>query len=389
MDRKTFLKVLAAAGVASAADNRIRTGIIGSGSRGQYLMGQFKEVGADLTAVCDVYEPNLQEGLKIAPGAQVYDDYRRMLDNKSIEAVIIATPDHWHSPMAIDAVEAGKDVYLEKPVAHNIDEGFRLLDAVRWTKQVLQVGTQRRSFDMFIEAKKIMDSGVTGDVKLVNAWWLNTTPKALSSPALEGKLDWQKWLGPAPRRELDSRRFFHWQWFYDYGSGYLTSQAAHIVDAINWMMNSTYPLAVTATGRVDQQGAELPETASMTVEHADYMAVFTLGYKTMQYSFFGDQMKQFHGSKARFDIGREAFALYPENRNVMDLKPSIEKRMPHQFNASTTAHIRNFLDCVRTRKDPNGKVEDGVAASVATCMATESYRQGRRISFDAASRKMV
>jgi predicted dehydrogenase len=389
MNRKTFLQMLAAASVASAAGDRVRTGIIGSGSRGQYLMGDFKEVGAELTAVCDVYEPNLREGLKIAPGGKVYGDYRKMLEDKSIEAVIIATPDHWHCPMAIDAVEAGKDVYLEKPVAHNIDEGFRLIDAVRRTRCVLQVGTQRRSFDLFIEARKIMESGVTGEVKLVNAWWLNTTPKTLSSPPLEGELDWQRWLGPAPRREMDPRRFFHWQWFFEYGGGYLASQAAHIVDAINWMMGSTYPLAVTSSGRVDQQGAELPETASMSVEYANYMAVFTLGYKSMSYAFFGDQMKQFHGSKARFDLGREAFALYPENPKAMDLKPSVEKRMPSRFNASTAVHIRNFLDCVRTRKDPNAKVEDGVAASVAICMAIESYRQGRRIRFDAASRSIA
>lgn len=388
MQRKTFLKMMAIASVAAAADDRIRAGIIGSGNRGQLLMGEFKELGVELAAVCDVYEPNLQEGLKIAPGAKVYDDYRRMLENKSIDVVIIATPNHWHCQMATDAVEAGKDVYLEKPMAHNIDEGFRLVEAVRRTKRVLQIGTQRRSFDLFIEARKIMESGVAGEVQLVNSWWLNRTPKTLSVPALEGKLDWQRWQGPAPRRELDLRRFFNWQWFPDYGDGYLVGQAAHIVDAINWMMNSTYPLAVTSVGRVDQQGAELPETACMTIEHAGYMAVFTLGYKAMSYAGFSDQMKQFHGSKARFDIGRESFALYPEKRTEMELKPSVEKRVPHGFNASTTAHIRNFLDCVRTRKDPNATVEDGQATSVATCMAMESYRQGRRIRFDAASRRM-
>ena len=389
MQRKTFLKLLAVASVASAANDRIRAGIIGSGSRGQYLMEQFKTAGAEWAAVCDVYEPNVRDALKIAPAARVYDDYRRMLENKSIDVVVIATPDHWHCQMAIDAVEAGKDVYLEKPLAHHIDEGFRLVDAVRRTKRVLQVGTQRRSFDMFVEAKRVMESGVLGEVRLVNAWWMNATPKVLSSPTLEGKLDWQRWLGPAPRRELDARRFFHWQWFSDYGGGYLASQAAHIVDAINWMMNTTYPLAVTASGRIDQQGAEWPETASMCIEHADYMAVFTLGYKAMEYSFFSDQMKQFHGSKARFDLGRESFAVYPANRDEMVLKPSQEMSRPHRFNASTAVHILNFFDCVRTRQDPHATVEQGQAASVATCMALESYRQGRRIRFDAATRRMI
>jgi len=150
------------------AGDRVRAGIIGAGGRGKYLIGEFKEVGAEMAAVCDIYEANLQGGLKVAnTGAKAYTDYRKLLDDKSLDAVVVATPDHWHARMVIDAVNAGKDVYVEKPMAHTIPEGFQIIDAVRKTKRVVQVGTQRRSSELFQAGKKIMDSGQLGDVHLV------------------------------------------------------------------------------------------------------------------------------------------------------------------------------------------------------------------------------
>jgi len=391
MQRRTFLGAAAAAGgPAFASDQPVRAGVIGSGGRGRLLVGEFKEAGVEVPAVCDIYEPNLQAGLGAASsGARAYADYRHILEDKSIGVVIIATPDHWHCRMAIDAVEAGKDVYLEKPMAHTIEEGFRIIQAVRRTKRVVQIGSQRRSSPLFMEAKKIVDSGALGEVRMVNSWWMDTSPRALSRRELRGKLDWQAWLGPADRREFDPIRFFNWGWFLDYGGGYLAGQAVHVVDAINWMMNSTYPLAVTSAGRFDLKDAEYPDSGSMILEYQDYTAVFTLSYKAMKYRTSVDQLKQFHGSKARFDLGREAYALYPEDRAALDLKPSLEKRVPNQFTLATRAHVLNFLDCVRTRRDPNANVEHGQAASVARRMAIEALRSGRRVRFDAASQAMV
>ena len=390
MQRRTFLGTVASAGYAYAAQDRLRAGIIGSGNRGRLLMGEFKEIGVELAAVSDVYEPNLQLGLQAAStGARSYDDYRHMLEDKSIEVVIIATPDHWHCKMAIDAVEAGKDVYLEKPMVHTIAESFRLVEAVRRTRRVVQIGSQRRSYDLYIEAKKIVDSGALGQVRLANAWWMDTTGRSLARRELQGKLDWQRWLGPAPKREFDPLRFFNWHWFTDYADGYLAGQSAHVVDAINWMMNSTCPVAVSCAGRRDLEGAQLPDSGSMTIEYPDYLAVFTLGYKAMKYRTFNDQMMQFHGSKARFDLRREAYALYPEDRAALDLKASIEKRMPGTFDPAIRVHIRNFLECVRTRKDPNATVENGLAASIPACMSVEAFRTGRRVRFDPATRTMI
>jgi predicted dehydrogenase len=395
MERRQFLQtsagVLTAASfsrIAGAAD-RIRVGLIGSGGRGQYLGGIFKELGADVAAVCDVYEPRLQEGLKLAStGAKGYEDYRKLLDDKSLDAVIIATPDHWHSRMAVDAAGAGKDIYLEKPMAHTIDEGFAIVDAVRRAKRVAQVGTQRRSSDFFQQAKAVMDSGKLGEVRLVTSQWMNSQT-SLSAAKLEGALNWKAWLGNAPARPLDPVRFFNWYYFYDYCGGMLVGQAAHIADAIQWFMNSNGPSAVTCVGgRPNIPGAEVPETTSLTMEFPEnYLATFVVGYKAMRYHRFNDQLKQFHGSAARFDVGREWFNLYPQTKE-MDLTASLSKRDPGAFARADHQHVQNFLDCVRSRKEPNAPVEVGQATNIVCCMAVQSMRTGRRLVWNAAARRV-
>jgi predicted dehydrogenase len=388
MTRRTFVALTALSSARIlGANERMHAGIIGCGGRGQYLMDEFKAVGAELPAVCDIYEPYLEEGLKLAsPGAKSYDDYRRLLDDKSIDVVIIATPEHWHAQMLVDTVQAGKDVFIEKPLSHTIEEGARMVEAVRRTKRVCQVGTQRRSAELFIEARRIMASGATGEVRLVNSWWINYRDR-LEPRQLKGKLDWQKWLGPAPQRPMDPMRFFYWQWFFDYSSGML-SQASHIVDAINMILGSSYPTAVSClAGKVDVSGSEVPETASMTIEFPEkFLAVFTVCYKAMQYNGFSDQMKQFHGTKARFDVGRESYTLYPQSKEV-EMRPSIDVKRPGSFDLATRAHIRNFLECVRSRTDPTATVEMGHATNVSLCMAVQSMRSGRRMGWNATTGK--
>jgi predicted dehydrogenase len=390
MERRTFLAVAAAAQARIlGASDRIRTGIIGAGGRGRYLIGQFKEVGAEMAAVCDIYEPNLQAGLKEAStGAKAYRDYRKLLDDKSLDAVIVATPDHWHARMTIDAVEAGKDVYCEKPMVHKIDDGFAVIDAVRRTKRIVQVGTQRRSAEMFLQAKQIMDSGQLGTIRLVTSAWYNNQP-ALRSAKLAGDLDWNQWLGNTPKRELDPVRFFNWYYFYDYSGGLLVGQAAHIVDCIQWFMNSKGPSAVTCTGgQVNLPGAEIPETATIAMEFPEnYLATFTVGYKAMVYPTAIDQIKQFHGDKARFDVTREEYALYPASKDP-EMKPSAVAKKFGSFNFAAPSHIRNFLECVRSRNEPDAPVEAGQATSIVLAMAMDSLRSGRRLKWNAGARKV-
>lgn len=390
MNRRLFLSSTAlSASRVLGANDRVNVGLIGAGGRGRYLTGDFKELGANVNAVCDIYEPNLQEGLKAAStGAKPFDNYKRLLDDKGIDAVIVATPDHWHAQMTIDAVNAGKDVYVEKPMAHTIDEGFRMIDATRKTKRIVQVGTQRRSSELFQAGKKVIDSGVCGEVRLVNSWWYNNTSKPRPFE-LKGKLDWNQWLGSAPKRPLDPLRFRNWYWFFDYSGGLLVGQAAHVVDAILWYMNTSYPLKVTCTsGRAQISEFEVPETATITWEAPEnYFGVFTLGYKAMRYALYNDQKKEFHGDKARFDVGREWWMVYPES-NAIDMKPSQENKQPGSFKFAGISHIRNFLECVKSRKEPTAPVEAGQATNIVLCMAMDSLRQGRTLKWNNTTRKV-
>lgn len=387
MDRRSFLLTAAAAQRVLGANDRIRTGIIGAGGRGRYLTGQFKEIGAEMAAVCDVYEPNLQAGLKEAnTGAKPFRNYHKLLDDKSIDAVIVATPDHWHARMVIDAVEAGKDVYCEKPMAHTIPETYAIVEAVRRTKRVVQVGMQRRSSELFQEGKKIVDSGQIGVVKLVTSAWYNYVP-ALRKHNLEGDLDWKQWSGSTPERPMDPERFFNWYYFADYSGGMLVGQGAHIIDCILWYMNSTMPLAVTCTGGKAMPGADFPQSGVIAFEYPEYFATFTLGYEAMQYSWFNDQIKQFHGNKGRLDVGREWYVEYPQQKTAIEMKSSAENKKPGSFATAAPAHIRNFLECIKTRKDPNAPVEAGQATAIVLAMAMDSLRAGRRLKWNGASRK--
>jgi predicted dehydrogenase len=379
---------MTSATLAAAQGDQIRVGLIGAGGRGKLLTAEFKEVGAQVAAVCDVYKPNLEAGLKAAStGAAAHSDYRRLLDDKSLQAVIVATPDHWHARMVIDAVNAGKDVYVEKPMCHEIPEGLVLVDAVRKAKRVVQVGTQRRSMPLFQEIKGIVSSGRLGDIRLVTSQWMNYQA-GLRQAQLQGELDWQAWLGSAPKRELDPTRFFNWYYYWDYSGGLLIGQAAHMIDSIQWLMGSAAPAAVTcAGGQVNLKPAEIPETASVALEYPEnFLATFTIGYKAMRYHTHNDQLAQYHGSKARLDVGRESYMLWPEQQALV-MKPADSKDEPKAFDAGTRAHIRNFLECVRTRNQPNAPVEEGLKTAIALCMTIESLRKGRRIRWNASARR--
>ncbi len=368
----------------------VRVGLIGAGGRGRLLTAEFKEVGATVGAVCDVYQANLDAGLKAAStGAAAFRDYRRLLEDKAVQAVIVATPDHWHSRMVIDAVEAGKDVYVEKPMTHEAREAFDVIAAVRRTKRIVQVGTQRRSSPLFHDALAVARSGRLGDVRLVTSQWLNHQA-GLNQRPVEGDLDWKSWLGPAPQREMDPMRFRNWYYYWDYSGGLLIGQAAHMVDTIQWFMGTEIPSAVTcAGGQVNLKPAEIPETASINLEYGreNLFATFTLGYKAMRYHTHNDQLAQYHGSKARLDMGRESYSLWPE-QTTREMKPEAVRDEPGAFDRATREHIGNFLECVRTRKEPNAPVEDGAKTSVALAMTLESLRRGRRVRWNPSQRSM-
>ncbi|MDA1315079.1 MAG: Gfo/Idh/MocA family oxidoreductase [Acidobacteria bacterium] len=399
MNRRGFLSTSAAAGWTAAsaqrvlgANDRIGIGTIGTGGRGRTVTRYFKEnAKADTRAVCDIYDENLALGAEVAgTNTKTYHEYERLLENKDIDAVLVATPDHWHAPITIAACEAGKDVYVEKPMCHKISEAFEMIEAVRRTKRVVQVGTQRRSYDLFREGKKFMESGRLGKIQLVNSWWYSNVSNP-RNPVVNGKVDWERWQGYASKtKEFDPFRFRNWYWFYDYSGGLTVGQGAHILDCINWYMDAKFPSAVTCVGTSSAvAGLEIPQTTSLTVEYPeDFLATFTLGYNHMVYNAAHDQMKQFCGDKGRFDVSRESHRFYEPTREL-EQKPAHELVRYGTWGRSTAQHVDNFLSCVQSRKDPNAPVEAGAYVAVALAMAMESLKTGNRMRFDLNQKKMI
>ncbi len=391
INRRSF--VLGGGGVvaAKAAEPQpVTIGLIGSGGRGIFLVNKLKaEAGARVAAVCDVYEPNLEAGLSAAgPGTTAYRNYKALLDDRSLTAVVIATPEHWHHRMLLDALAAGKDVYVEKPLCQTPEQGLELIEAVNRSKSVVQVGMQRRSYALYRKAHEVVAGGTAGKIRMVRSWWLNNDLGRAPRTKLDGPLDWEQWQGPAPRRPLDADRFANWRFYSEYSGGRAADQGAHMFDAIHMLMDAGYPLSVTAgANRIQKPKIDTPETVSVSVQYPqDFLAVFLLNYAAMRYRLKNDQLIQLDGDLARVDVGREEFAVY---RQGQEEKAAIREVSQGGFDEAATTHVRNFLECVRTRATPTGTVELGFQACLVMQLANLSLKQGRTIRWDAAQKKVV
>src|SRR3982751_6776035 len=231
--RRTFLTAASgvmlgtrfAASSVQGANDRIRIGVIGTGGRARGLMGLLKKLpGNDMVALCDVYEPRLLQAAEIAgPTATKVADYRRILDDREIDAVVIGTPDHWHKTITLDAVAAGKDVYVEKPVSHTIAEGAEMVKAIEASKQIVQTGTQQRSWDHWVLGKQIIDSGRLGQITFVQTYWYQHATEGNYPPVSMDKLDWKRWLGPASGPPFRPERFYQRRPFWGFGGGQPTA----------------------------------------------------------------------------------------------------------------------------------------------------------------------
>src|SRR5439155_5428578 len=221
---------------ALGASDRIRIGVVGTGGRARGLMRQLKELrGQEMVAVSDVYEPRMLEAAEIvgASPAKVLD-YRRLLDDKDVHAVLIGAPDHWHKTMTLEAVAAGKDVYVEKPIAHSIEEGMAMVTAVEASKQVVQTGTQQRSWDHWILGKQIVDSGKLGQVTFVKTYWYQLRGTQPLPEVDVARLDWKRWLGSGRDQPFVAERFLQWRHFKDFGGGARTDFLNHRIYVCSW-----------------------------------------------------------------------------------------------------------------------------------------------------------
>jgi predicted dehydrogenase len=391
--RRTFLMTAGGAAFSQAPpSDRINVAVIGTGGRGTFVMTVFqKDASVRIGAVCDVYEPNLERAISTARKQQTeapkaYRNYKELLADREIQAVLIATPEHWHHRMVLDALAAGKDVYVEKPLCQTPEQGVELVEAEKRSKNIVQVGMQRRSYDLYHEGRKTVASGVLGAVRMVRSWWLNNYLGSASFK-LDGPLDWEQWQGPAPRRPLDPNRFRNWRFFSDYAGGIVADQGAHVFDGIHLLMNAREPLAVTAAaGKPHKEGVDTPESVIVVAEYPqDFIAQFTVNYAAMRYKLRNDQMNHLDGDKARMDIGREELRVYPQGNEET---PIIEKKSEKGFGFATDLHVQNFLECVRTRKRPTAPMEIAFPAALVVQMANQSLRQGRRLNWNPTAHRV-
>ena len=360
------------------ANDRIRIGGIGTGERGAYLLGIVKDLPTtEIVAVCDVYEAHrLRVKAATAPDAADFLDHRELLGRKDIDAVVIATPDHWHVAIAVDAVRAGKDVYCEKPVTHALAEAEPLIAAVKASKQVVQIGLQQRSWEHYVQAKKdVIDAGVLGQITFIRTYWYqnHNTPEGARGNTIDlTKLDWKRFLGPAADRPFDADQYNNWRWYWDFGGGAMTDLFIHWVDVAQWYMGSDMPTRATATGvKALLQRRQTPDTMSAALSYPASVVEFDSAL--LGYIEGGGIMVR--GTKGAMRLHRSGYEVYKEIPNYSEAfqpPPAIMKGTSKRDGAID--HMQNFLDCVRSRNTPNAPVEVGVAAARAGHVANLALR---------------
>ena len=398
LTRRGFLQTSASGVIVSSAlsyskvlgaNERIRLGAIGTGGRcRRALMGNSKaQPDADIVAICDVYEPNLLQAAEVAPTAKQHRDYRALLDDKNIDAVLIGSPDHWHARMTMDAVKAGKDVYVEKPVTHSLAEGAALIQTVEDSKRVVQTGTQQRSWEHYLIGKQLVDAGKLGQITFVRAWWFqNYAARPAPTKLQTDKLDRKAWLGSAPDQEVTPMKYQWWRWYWDFGGGALTDLMSHWIDVVHWYTGSPMPSAVLTTGNRYVLAWECPDTITCVL---DYPKNFSVTYHGMMASSVDDGGMEIRGTKATMKLDRSRLAIYPEGGELIgklgEVEPEILIRSTHD---GTIDHVRNFLDCVKSRKTPNANIRVAVDCANAAHLGNLALKQERKVKWNAKTGKI-
>jgi len=364
LNRRSFLMAGGLTALASArvlgANDTIRVGVIGAGGRMNGLLTAADQAGGyQIAAVSDVYAPRRDAIRQRSNGtATIHENYRELLEQK-LDAVFIASPDHWHVRMAADALSAGKDVYLEKPVTHTLEEGAALTRAVRSSKQILQCGMQQRSWSHFRDAVDLIQGGSLGRVPQVRTYWWQNYLAWRNSKAVDVQaLDWNQWLGGAPEQPFTEEKFYRWRWFWNFGGGAMTDLFTHWIDVVHWAMKVDQPKdAFILADKTIFERWECPDTIQAAFRYAGFDVV----YEGMMGSSIDDGGLEFRGTEATLKINRGGFGVYHEGVSARE-NPVVKA---DSFRDGTIDHMQNFLDCVRSRKEPNAPVETGVAAARA------------------------
>lgn len=384
LTRRNFIVATGFTALASTrvfgANDTIRVGVIGAGRRMKGLLEAADNAGLyQIVAVSDAYGPHRDAIKERSNGvATTHLDYHEVLE-KDLDAVIIAAPDHWHVQMAVDALKANKDVYLEKPVTHNVEQGATLTRAVRSGKQILQCGMQQRSWAHFRDAVELIQSGSLGRVIQVRTyWWQNYQRNWPKKPVDQQALDWKLWLGSAPDQPFTEEKFFNWRWFWNFGGGAMTDLFTHWIDVAQWAMKSDQPRRAQMLGdKYIFEEWDCPDT----IQAAFRYPAFDVVYEGMMASSIDDGGLEFRGTEATLKITRSGFSVYREGVHK-DENPVLTA---HSYRDGTIDHMQNFFECVKSRKEPNAPVETGVSAAAAGHIGNLAYNHGGQISWPAKS----
>lgn len=430
LTRRNFSRVAASATALSysrilGANDRIRMGYIGLGNRGDQVHDAFLEHGDQQTvAVCDLRDDYMDFAIKKSRATpKKYNDYKKLLDDKEIDAVAIATPDHWHALMFVEACRAGKDVYCEKPLSLTIAEGRRMVEVAGETKRITQVGIHRRSVKSLQEAAEFVRSGGIGHVTVAKGWHVqNEWPNGIGMAGNEAppsSFDWDQWLGPAPKVPYNrNRAFYNFRWFYDYSGGQITNFGVHYMDMIRMCLGKDAPKAVTAIGGkyAINDNREIPDTCEVLWDYGGTLVIFS------QYNANGaptnakNSELELRGTKGTMYLQSGRWEVVPEkttetlfgqrtplNREIEksygpSKKAAMEPKTGGTGSADTTWHARNFLDCVKSRKKCNCDVLEGHLSTSATiighiALRTKSYLEwdskAERFNNNAAANKLL
>jgi predicted dehydrogenase len=433
LKRRDLLKNAAVLGVAMGSDlalaetapprpaapsDRVRVGMIGVGAFGTQanLPDFLKQKDVDVVAVCDVYQPNLDRAVAMTGGkAKPFRDYRRVLENKDIDAVVVTTPEHWHAIMAIDACDAGKDVYVEKPCSHNIRDGRLMVDMARKKRRVVQIGSHQRSGAHFQRAVRYVQEGRIGPVYYASCWNHSPSPpvkKVAGGPPPD--LDWDMWLGPAPRLPYAEVINVGRRGYWDFWGGNITEWGCHLADVVLWAMKVGAPQTVVASGGLfHKKEGQIPDTLSVTYKYPGFL----FHYSVLTHSSyglngdlgaarFGSYGMQFQGTKGTLFVDRSGFRIIPqpirhEEPNQPPPYPTTDSRqtgfyytteiLPEVSDSSQAhePHVRNFVDCVKSRKRSNADVELAHATNTTCRLGNIAYRVGRTLHWDAGKEEVV
>lgn len=406
--------------------DRVNAAFIGFGIRGNILMEAARQTGqANLLVACDCYQGHLDRA-KERTGGKIetnFAQYKKVLDRKDVDAVIVATPDHWHLPIVLDALQAGKDVYIEKPMTHIVEEGPKIVKAVKRSNRVLQAGSQGRSSALQKKAREIVKSGQLGKVtKVVASYNRNSSTGAWNYPIPPDlkngvNFNWEEWLGSAPQHDFDPERVFRYRKYWDYSGGISTDLFVHLITSIHFIMDAAMPKSVFADGGIlfRKDGREVPDTLDAVFEYPEEFQV-NMG-STFNNASTAEQGMQFLGTEGSLVLAgggmtvasevpregysysidswpkklQEEFMAMDHHREESDLAARPTQTLDtgatyrEQGEDAVVLHLAEFFDCVRTRKECSENALVGHHAAAAGHMVNLSYRAGKKMLWDEAS----